>query len=442
MQEMPLDTASIARWLEPLARTPDETADLFSESRRETVLAIENGALAEVATRRERALAARWCAEGRQTLVASSGGGDAEAREAVRRLRAALGRSPLPMRPGGLDEEPEDEGSTAAPRWARRLPGLIARAAPRHRLTATIAESRREIVPARGAPASFTRRLFSLEGTIVAASRAGDEPRAFAFHAPESEQITEELKRALSAAAEPRERPIPCGDGEIDVVLAEGCAVVFLHEALAHPLEAGAVSPLSALADARVAVSELEVKDDPTRLDLFGGYEQDDEGSTPRAVRLLDGGRVAGRLTDRAHAGPRSSGHGRRGGAFDAPAPRGSNLVVAPGHASAEEIARRLDHGLWIEQLTAASVELSSGQFRLRFPRARRVRRGRLADECGPGLLAGEILPALAAIEAGVGREVRPCRGLGWCARDGVVVPVGGAAPDLLLRRLRVRSLA
>jgi predicted Zn-dependent protease len=116
--------------------------------------------------------------------------------------------------------------------------------------------------------------------------------------------------------------------------------------------------------------------------------------------------------------------------------------VVAPGHASAEEIARRLDHGLWIEQLTAASVELSSGQFRLRFPRARRVRRGRLADECGPGLLAGEILPALAAIEAGVGREVQPCRGLGWCARDGVVVPVGGAAPDLLLRRQRVRSLA
>jgi predicted Zn-dependent protease len=159
-------------------------------------------------------------------------------------------------------------------------------------------------------------------------------------------------------------------------------------------------------------------------------------------VRLLDGGRVAGRLTDRAHAGPRSTGHGRRASAFDAPAPRGSNLLVAPGHATADELTRRLESGLWIEQLTAASVELASGQFRLRFPRARRVRRGRLADEIGPGLLAGEILTALASIEAGLGRDVRPCRGLGWCARDGVVVPVGGASPDLLLRRLRVRSLA
>jgi predicted Zn-dependent protease len=439
MQEMALDAASIARWLEPLARTPEDTVDVFAESRRETVLEIQDGALAAVSVRRERGVAARWSGEGRQTLVASSGGGDAEAREAVRHLRAALGRSPLPVRSGGTESDPEEE-SPAAPRWARRLPGLIARAAPRHRLQATISESRREIVPARGSAASFTRRLFSLEGTIVAASRAGDEPRPFAFHAPEADHLTDELKRALTAAVEPRERPVPCGDGEVDVVLAEGCAVVFLHEVLSHPLEAGAVSPLSALADARVAVAELDVRDDPTRLDLFGGYERDDEGTTPRAVRLLDGGRVAGRLTDRAHAGPRSSGHGRRGGAFDAPAPRGSNILVAPGHATTEEITRRLDNGLWIEQLTAASVELSSGQFRLRFPRARRVRRGRLADECGGGLLAGEILPALAAIEAGLGREVRPCRGLGWCARDGIVVPVGGAAPDVLLRRLRVRS--
>ena len=80
-----------------------------------------------------------------------------------------------------------------------------------------------------------------------------------------------------------------------------------------------------------------------------------------------------------------------------------------------------------------------AGRFRLRFPRARRVRRGRLADELGPGVLAGELLPTLGAIEPVLGREVHAYRGLGWCARGGQVVPVGGAAPDVLIRRLAVR---
>jgi hypothetical protein len=70
------------------------------------------------------------------------------------------------------------------------------------------------------------------------------------------------------------------------------------------------------------------------------------------------------------------------------------------------------------------------------------VRRGRLADECGPGLVAGDILTALKAVEPGLGRDVRIYRALGWCARDGQVVPVQGAAPDVLLRGLAVRSLS
>jgi hypothetical protein len=68
------------------------------------------------------------------------------------------------------------------------------------------------------------------------------------------------------------------------------------------------------------------------------------------------------------------------------------------------------------------------------------VRRGRFADELGAGVLAGEILPALAGVEPVLGREVRACRSLGWCARSGQVVPVGGAAPDVLIRRLAVRA--
>ncbi|HSS44160.1 MAG TPA: TldD/PmbA family protein [Thermoanaerobaculia bacterium] len=262
---------------------------------------------------------------------------------------------------------------------------------------------------ARGSPCSFERQLFSLEGTFTAASRRRDETRSFSFHAPEAPSMVDELRTTLTLAAQPRETMVPCGDGEMDVVLANGSAAVLFHEILSHPLEAGVASPLSMLEGARLATPELDVSDDPTRLDLFGGYLFDDEGTRARPVKLLDSGRLGHRLTDRAHAERgTSNGHARRAGPWDTPLVRSSNILVAGGHSTSEEMARRLGSGLWIDALEGGSVELASGRFRLSFPRAHRVRRGRMADECGAGTLAGDILSALKAVEPVLGRQVRP----------------------------------
>ena len=358
----------------------------------------------------------------------------------VKALRGELGKPALPHRSAPA-QEAEPQEALGPDRWVRRLTLLFSRHAPRHHFRFTLTELDRQVIPAGAPPCSFTRRLLTLDGNFTAASRRGDEVRDFSFHAPEATGTADELRAALEHAGLPRERPSPCGDGDTDVVLADGCAAVLFHEILTHPLESPARSPLALLKEARLAVSELDVRDDATRLDLFGGYERDDEGVSPRPVKLLDAGRLAGQLTDRAAAAPRvSNGHGRRPGPGDAPLVRGANIVVAPGHASTEEMARRLNSGLWIERFDGGSIELASGRFRLRFPRARRVRRGRLADECGPGVLAGDVVAALKSVEPALGREARVYRPLGWCARGGQVVPVQGAAPDVLLRRLPVRS--
>jgi len=63
-----------------------------------------------------------------------------------------------------------------------------------------------------------------------------------------------------------------------------------------------------------------------------------------------------------------------------------------------------------------------------------------MAEETGAGIVLGETIPALRGVESGMGRDVRVCRSLGWCARAGQVVPVQGAAPDVLIRKLLVRS--
>jgi len=438
---MDLDPSAVTRWLEPLAREPGEITDVFVERRRETVLTLRDGEVVGSQVASTEALSARWQRGGQQQLAAVSRADEAGLRDALRELRAALGRAPLPIRTGkrveGEDPPPSVE------RWRKRLAALLARQAPRHRMRWRLLELTRDVFPARGAHVTHTRRLVSLEGSFTAASRRGDETRAFSFHGPESDTLSDELKAWLIRAGEPREAAVPCPEGETDAVLAGGSAAVLFHEILSHPLEAGAASPLSGLADARVAVPELDVRDDADRLDLFGGYECDDEGVRPRPVKLLDAGRLAGRLTTRSTAARMgregSNGHGRRAEAADAPLPRGSNTVVAAGSVTREEMARRLGNGIWIEDFDAGSVELASGSFLLRFPRARRIRRGRLSDELGPGLLAGEILQTLRGVESGLGRESHPYRALGWCSRGGQVVAVQGAAPDVLIRGLAVR---
>ncbi len=436
------DEAGISRWLEPLAARPGELAEVFGESLRETSLSWRDGEIRELAVRREDGVGARWRSGSEERFVFVPGVAESSVRNAVRSLRAAAGRAALPIRPSRAGADDEEEPTTAeSDRWVRRLLGTFSRHAPRHRFRFRLRTTERRIVSPGRPGAVSLRRLLSVEGRFTAASRPGDEERAFAFHAPDSDATADELRAALSAAAAPRDRPSEVPGGEHDVILADGCAAVLFHEILSHPLEAGGEgSPLDALAGARVAAAELDVSDDPRRLDLFGGYEADDEGSPPRAVRLVNAGVLAGRLTDRAHGGASgSTGHGRRAGAAEPPLARGSNVVVAKGAATPDEMTRRLHAGLWIEEFRGGSVDLAAGTFRLHFPRARRVRRGVLSDELGPGWIAGSLVDTLQRIEA-ASLRVRICRALGWCAREGQVVPVQGESPDVLIRRVAVKA--
>lgn len=440
MEHSEWDEQAVARWLDPLVIGRGDIADVFIEKRVRTVVEWRDGQASEIVVELEAGTSARLRRSDREKLAFVSGADESAIREAIRGLQASAGRTPLPARTA--PPRPELARGSSAERWIRRLPAILTRHAPRHRLRWTLDEVTRRVLPSGFPAVESERRLFSLEGTFVAASRRGDETRSFSFHAPEADATADELKEALSAASAPRERPVAFGDGTADVLFSGGTAAILFHEILSHALEADAQeSPLSALAGARLSVADLEVKDEPTRLDLFGGYERDDEGARPRPVKLLDAGRLGGKLTDRARGGPRgSTGHGRRAGAGDVPLPRGSNTVVSPGGATTDEMTRRLGNGIWIDEIEAGSVELSSGQFRIRYPGGRRVRRGRFADEIGPGLLSGEILPALSGVEPVLGREARACRSLAWCSRAGQVVAVGGAAPDVIVRRLSVRD--
>ena len=316
------DETAVSRWLEPLASRAGELADVFGETHARG--RPSNGATARC-TRSgcgaRRASGRAGASENEERFAFVSGAGEASVREAVRALRSATGREPLPIRSpreAAVDEEASVErraldapadGDSRPPRPAAPVP--VAR--DRDRATRRLLRRARRLV----APPSRVARG-PLHGGL-APRRRGEDDRLSrpgrgcharrAAHASSPRRPRRATGRSKSAPAR-RTSFWPAG-----------CAAVLFHEILGHALEADAVpSPLSALKDARVAVAELDVHDDARRLDLFGGYERDDEGTAPRPVKLLHSGHLGSRLTDRAHARPGgSTGHGRRAGPAEAP---------------------------------------------------------------------------------------------------------------------------
>jgi TldD protein len=438
-----LDHPLLCKWIAPFGK--GGFADLFFEWRADTVLQIQDGRVRRSSVTAESAVAARALTAGREGVLAAFPRADEDgAREAVRRLATLLGSSLYPKSVSPLAPESPVELADPAP-WARRIESLVARTFQElpHKLVVRRRQSTRLVVAAGVSDRSHRRVVVSIEGEVRANTRGGPRARSFRVHLPESDQgVFDEIRRALRSRANPAAGPVAPTASNADVLFDEGSAAFLFHEILSHPLEADApASCLSGLARAKVAPRELDVADEPARLDLLGGYPVDDEGVPGRKTALLQAGHLAGLLRDRAHADSLlpPTGNGRRASPFDHPGPRGSNTVVGPGGASAEEMIHRIGNGLLISDFDGGSVDPASGAFRLSFPSARLIARGRLAQPLSAGLIEGDVLGALAAIDPILGAHAHPCRALGWCGREGQVVPVGGEAPALIVRRLRVR---
>jgi hypothetical protein len=338
-----LDLPLLSRWIEPLAK--EGFADLFFEWKSELHLSVRDGSIGGSTLSLEGAVSARARRGSRVILTASPRADETGARDAVRRLAAILSSSNFPKSTERAAAEAPSETEDPA-RWTKKVSSLIARAFENrpHRVEVRRRHSTRLVVPAGRPPSRHDRPRVSLHGEFLADTRGGPRWRAFNFHLPEADDgAFEELRQRLRSLAAGGPGPVPPTSGVSDVILENGSAAFFFHEVLSHPLEADApASKLSNLHKARLCPREIEVADEPSRLDLFGGYPVDDEGVPARRTPLLSAGHLAGPLRDRLRSDPLhpSTGNGRRPSAFDHAAPRGSNLVVGPGGASEEEMLR------------------------------------------------------------------------------------------------------
>jgi predicted Zn-dependent protease len=176
-------------------------------------------------------------------------------------------------------------------------------------------------------------------------------------------------------------------DGERSVVLDPSVAAVLL-DAVVRALPATA-------AGARLASPLVTLIDDPTTPAAYGGFAFDDEGEPAAALTLLDAGRVAGRLGDRATGAP---GRGRRPGHLGHVAPAPSHLRLVPGTADARDLQ---GDGFLLEGGLGARLDVTGDRIRVVCARARELKAGNTTGRLYADVeLVGSLTALLTAIDA------------------------------------------
>lgn len=430
-----IDAGALARWLAQLAEQPDDWVDLFLERREEAELPGEERRPG-VSVVREQGLAVRLVRGGRSYLGSADAIDGRTFADAVRRVSRALPRTALP--------EPE----LAEPAWDEpiHLPELasfaeLLREALRARLVAfplrlRVRRHRRwvQVIGPRLASAPTAETFYSVVGETPWGRRGRLLAELSPGNAAELADALAELFRAREAPSPPRAR--------LPVVLSPHASAVFVHEAVAHALEADLLAlggrPEAALGF-ELAGSGLGLLDDPGSAPETVRRVTDDEGLPVARRWLLRGGRVEQPLADSlwARACPRLlPGAGWRGSRHELPGPRCRHLEMVPGEVPPVSLWRRAEGGLVISDVDRGSLDPHTGWLTLDVPTARRLREGAPAEPVGRCRLRGRVSQLLAAV-AGVAHDLEN-GGAGWCAKGGQRLPVWARSCSLLIGEVEV----
>lgn len=167
-------------------------------------------------------------------------------------------------------------------------------------------------------------------------------------------------------------------------------------------------SPLARRRGARAFSESFTLHDDPLIDGRPGSRPIDDEGVVSRRFPLVVAGEIEGLIYDLETAGrvgASPSGHGRRS-TFGKPQAAFSNLVVAPGTATLDELLATIGDGLLVERLRpSGQTNLIGGTFALPAALAWRVEGGEVTGLLPELTVAGNAHDLLGRVLA-VGSDV------------------------------------
>ncbi len=429
-----LDTAAVARALSQIAEQPEDVVDAYFERREEVELPPDDAGPGLRAWREE-GFAVRLLRDRRTWLASRDQIAERPFAEALRQVARALPAVEYP--------DPSLRTPPLAPLDVHELldfPAAVARAVRAHHVgfpvRLTVRRHRRwlQVAGPRLVAEAQSEDFYSCTAESALGRHGSLLPRLDAAAAEQVAAAAVALFRARHAAPPPPLHGV--------VVLGPEAVAVLLHEAVAHALEADTLArggrPEAALGIALGAAC-LDVLDDPAAAPPSVRRTSDDEGLPVCRRWLLRGGVVEQPLADAAWARVAPSlvpGAGRRGSRHLPPGPRSSHLELVAGDTADADLLAQAGDGLYLAAAERGSLDPLSGQFTLRLPYGRRIRRGALGEPVGACVLRGQVADLLARATA-VGRTA-VAAGAGWCAKGGQKLPVWATAPALRLEGVRV----
>lgn len=175
-------------------------------------------------------------------------------------------------------------------------------------------------------------------------------------------RLFEEVKALLAAAA--------CPSKITDIVFEGSVVSLLIHELIGHPLELDRVfgsernfsgtsfATVDKLGSLRYGSSIINVVSDPTHAYGLASYGYDDEGVKARRADLIKDGILAGYLSSRETAaliGERSTGAMRADSWGNIPIVRITNVNLAPGDKSFNDIISSVDDGIYMSTISSWS---------------------------------------------------------------------------------------
>lgn len=431
-----LDFATVSRALSRLKERDDESIDAYFEVLEEVEQLPEEDRTFQM-HRVERGFSVRLRREGRSWMASADEVTGQRFEHALRQVARVHPRSSLAvpgLRIGNLPDE------NLAP--LEKFPTLLARAIRVHHVAFPYDLRLRRH---RRALQSVSEQLQSPPQMESWYSLEWKTPwgRGGTLEVDLSREIAANLAKSMVAFFNHREAASP-QSGSRRLVLGPKAAAVFLHEAVAHALEADVLAaggrPEAAIG-LPLGWEGLNVIDDPQNAPPSVAREVDDEGSPTRRRWLLRNGVVEQPLADTGWTRGSTrleAGAGRRSDRHVPVIPRCHHLELLPGEADEADLLSLAEGGLWFNEVSWGRLDPWTGKFQLSFPWGRKIEGGQLTQAVGPCRLQGtvaELLEKVLALES----ESHPS-GAGWCAKEAQRLPVWANTPSLTLRDVEIHS--
>ncbi len=247
-------------------------------------------------------------------------------------------------------------------------------------------------------------------------------------------EVAEDVKEVLSKLIHASPPP----SGEMNVVMDQNLAGVFVHEAFGHAVEADHVlqgsSVLAGKLGEPVAAETVTICDDPT-IHEFGFYPFDDEGVKAEMKIVVENGVLRNFLHSRetaAKIGGRAGNARAQGVSF--PIPRMSNTYLLPPDDpyTFDELLEECGDGIYLVGSRGGETDPATGYFHFNACYGYKVERGEIGEMVRDVSLSGNTLEILRNVKIGKNLEFDP----GFCGKASQTVPVSDGSPPVLCRAI------